>query len=230
MANEKTNNSILKPEHLLKIYDEFCKDLPKEGIRTGQTETGEQLIMIGYQFYINRLNDVVGIDHWQLEEIKENTLVERIGVRHIATVKVILSLGNYERGVFVPIVRKSSYGSGIHDVTRANALKGAFTNGFKKAAAMYGIGKKEYEGLVEDFEMVESGKQKITKSKVDLKGVPDEELEQTKAVEQLLLNSKTEVDLNNAKKVFDKIKEKLDTKGIKHLTLIFEKMERKIKK
>ncbi len=55
-------------KNLQEIYDKFKEELPKEALRmTKDEESDTELAFYGYQYVVNRLNEVVGIDHWNLE-------------------------------------------------------------------------------------------------------------------------------------------------------------------
>ena len=228
-TKQKTNNhSILKSDYLPEIYKEFCKDLPSQSIRSYENEKGEQIVLYGYQYYVNRLNNIVGIRHWHLTELpKYNNIYQQERGRYwCATVKVKLSLGNWNKdGKFIPIANRLSYGSGVHEL-RANALKGATTNGFKKTSAMFGIGKKEYEGMIEDYE-IPTIFQKVTKKSKEFEVMTDKNLEQTKEIETLLMNAKCKNDFDNAKNEFERIKSQFTAKQMKYLIWLFEKNEQK---
>jgi hypothetical protein len=58
-------------------------------------------------------------------------------------------LGEWVDGTFVPFAE--AIGDGGHtSVSEGDARKGAGTNGLKKAAAMFGVGRQAYEGSLDD--------------------------------------------------------------------------------
>lgn len=229
---------VVKPEEVLtadkleEIYQEFIKDIPKEAVKKGVMEDSVELIMYGYQFAVNILNEVIGMNHWLLSIDDDRTSADTKNNNYQATVKVSLKLGNWKDGIFIPIVERYSYGSGVHS-QKANAIKGAITNGFKKAAAMYGIGKKFYEGLVEDYDIDELTPKELPGKKVnkvnssDVKPITEEDKEKTKPIEIKLLNVKTKEDLLAAKKEYDKIKDELSAGQQLYLEKIITRLTKK---
>jgi hypothetical protein len=128
--------------------------LPEAIQRTDGRDTGKgySTTGIGYQFIVNRLNEVLGIGSFRItrtmvsvREMKTST--GRPAFEAIAEVQ--LALGEWVDGAFVPFAE--ALGDGGHTSTsEADARKGAGTNGFKKAAAMFGCGRQAYEGSLDD--------------------------------------------------------------------------------
>jgi hypothetical protein len=58
-------------------------------------------------------------------------------------------LGEWRDGAFATFAEAIADG-GHTAMTEADARKGAFTNGFKKAAAFFGVGRQAYEGTLDD--------------------------------------------------------------------------------
>lgn len=218
----KNNSKVLTLTKRSKIYTEFIKDLPKEALRVSELDDGTVLAIYGYQFVINRLNETIGFEHWTHKIINE-PIRERKDKNWWVSLELELSLGNWINGVFIPLVSKTSYGSGVSE-SLGNALKGALTNAFKKAAAMYGIGKKAYEGLIEDYDIQEKAKEKAVNVKNSL---TEKQLAVIKEFEITLMNVKNKKMLNAAKEMFEELKPKLDSKQIKYCEKLINRLEKK---
>ena len=106
---------------------------------------------IGYQYVVNRLNEVLGPGSFRAHRT--------VTVKQLATAKgrpafeaicdLTLELGEWVDDKFV--VWAEALADGGHtSMSEADARKGAFTNGFKKAAAFFGVGKQAYEGTLDD--------------------------------------------------------------------------------
>jgi hypothetical protein len=119
-----------------------------EGRTTGR---GYDTTGIKYQYVVNRLNEVLGLGGWRTSQTI--TVRETTGgngrTRHEATCELVLQLGEWGEGHFKPWAEAHATG-GHTSINEADARKGAFTNGLKKAAAMLGCGKQAYEGTLDD--------------------------------------------------------------------------------
>jgi hypothetical protein len=132
-----------------KIYDKLIAAvdaLPKEAVestkkeitRKGYDTTGYQ-----YQFLVNVLNEVVEPCNWSFEYkvIKELQGAWGSGKPFFdVTVETKIDILGTER-TCVGGHKSESY---------ADALKGAITNSLKKTLGLFGIGKKAYEGTIDD--------------------------------------------------------------------------------
>jgi hypothetical protein len=141
-------------EERLKIYAALAAPFPEGAIeRTDGRVTGRGYSTTGikYQYIVNRLNEVLGVGAYRV--------TRKISVKEITTAKgrpafdatceIILQLGEWHDSVFVPFAE--AIGDGGHSATAmADAIKGAFTNGFKKTCAFFGIGRQAYEGSLDD--------------------------------------------------------------------------------
>lgn len=124
----------------------------KEVTRKGYDTTG-----YGYQFCVNRLNEVLpkyGLT-WSTQDtiklVKEYPVKSGQIYYEYAGRLTILFL---DEGNNV-VDRKECYG-GHQSNTHADAMKGAFTNAFKKTVALFGVGADAYEGTIdEDYQPVE---------------------------------------------------------------------------
>ena len=119
----------------------------KEVTRKGYDTTGYQ-----YQFLVNVLNEVVGMSKWGYSY---NLLASDEGTTssgrkmYDLTVEVTVWIKDGE----TKIERKCV--GGHSSMTYADAYKGAITNGLKKTLAFFGVGKKAYEGTIdEDYQPI----------------------------------------------------------------------------
>ena len=133
-------------------YNELVKgvdSLPKEAIerakkevtRKGYDTTGYQ-----YQFLVNVINEVIGLGNWGFtyDIIKEIEGKWNNGKSFWElTTKVTVWMNAETKAEFSCV-------GGHKSEMYADALKGAITNGFKKTVAFFGVGKKAYEGTVDD--------------------------------------------------------------------------------
>jgi Rad52/22 family double-strand break repair protein len=141
-------------EEKRKIYAALAAPFPENAIQRTEgrvTGRGYDTAGIGYQHVVNRLNESVGLGNWRAHRT--------VTVKQIVTAKgrpafeavcdIALELGEWVDGTFVPWAESLSDG-GHTAMSEADARKGAFTNGVKKAAAMFGAGKAAYEGTLDD--------------------------------------------------------------------------------
>lgn len=145
---------MLKAEDLPRIYEELSKELPKEAVQKGQTKKvkGYDTIGYGYQFCINRMNEVLGLGHWRIVarnlSVIERRYEKTLMYECIYQTKVLI--GNYVDGKFVRLA-ETPFVPGNHiSKNIGDAHKGAMTNSLKKALAFFGVGKKAYEGSLDD--------------------------------------------------------------------------------
>jgi hypothetical protein len=144
-----------------KIYSALSAPFSEEAIqRTDGRVTGRGFSTtgVGYQFIANRLNEVLGIGAWRTEQklsVRETT-TSKGRAAFDATCDVTLQFGEWVEGKFLPWAEAFSTG-GHQSLSEADARKGAFTNGIKKAAAMMGCGKQAYEGSLDDDNVPSEG-------------------------------------------------------------------------
>jgi hypothetical protein len=137
-----------------KIYASLSAPFPEEAIeRTNGSVTGRGYSTTGikYQYVVNRLNEVLGLGGYRTEQIVTVRPATTQKGRAVfeATCEIRLQLGEWVDGTFVAFAE--AHGTGGHTSTiEADARKGSFTNGLKKAAAMLGCGKQAYEGTIDD--------------------------------------------------------------------------------
>jgi hypothetical protein len=137
---------IPHPE-VLEIFKRLAEPLPKEAVQRTKKEIskkGYDTTGYSYQYCVNRFNEVLG-NAWGYTHriLRETTGTFKSGTPFfeftIETSIWILSPDN----------TRSCFGGHISSV-HADAMKGAFTNSFKKTAAMFGVGREAFEGSLDD--------------------------------------------------------------------------------
>jgi len=130
------------------IYRKLSEEIPPEAIqrtKSSETKKGYDTTGYGYQYAVNRFNDILGLDGWGYDwEIQKEIQGQwrSGGINYEIVVRLWIWIG--DKADARPLSGShlaSSYG---------DALKGAITNAFKKTAAMWGVGKKAYEGTIDD--------------------------------------------------------------------------------
>jgi len=131
------------------IYQKLLKAveaLPKEAIeRTKKEDTRKGYDTTGYQYQylVNVLNDVVTPSGWSIDYTVDRVFEGKTSKgqdSYDVTVDLELDiLGN-----------KKKCAGGHRSTSYGDAKKGAITNALKKTLALYGIGKKAYEGTIDD--------------------------------------------------------------------------------
>ena len=143
-------------------YDKLSAPLPIEGIQrttAGQTKKGYDTTGYGYQYVVNRFNEVFGVGGWDWTSkvIHEEQGKFQSGSPYIelaVAVTIVISRNaqidpsgdlHFDLGA----ISHTEYG-GHRAGNYADAIKGASTNGLKKCAAFFGVGKTAYEGSIDD--------------------------------------------------------------------------------
>ena len=134
-------------EGILEKIKQLGDPLPSNGIqRTNdcQTHKGYDTDGYGVQFCVNRFNEVFGTEWgvvWDILNQEKGSTSKGKPCWEI-TVKI---------GIWVLQKENIRWHAGGHiSKTHFDALKGAVTNGFKKAAALWGVGRHAYEGALDD--------------------------------------------------------------------------------
>jgi hypothetical protein len=121
--------------------------LPPEAIqRTKDKQTHKGYDTDGYcvQFCVNRLNEVLGTEWGVLWEIMNQDKGSTSTGKPCWEITVKI-------GIWVLRREDVRWQAGGHvSKTHFDALKGAVTNGFKKAAALWGVGRHAFEGALDD--------------------------------------------------------------------------------
>ena len=133
-----------------KLYDELSKPLDKRAIQRSKgsdTKKGYDTTGYGYQFIVNRFNEVLGVGgwNWAFEEIERAEGTYKSGTRFISITGKTTITVNLPSGQ----ISHSEYG-GHQSSNLTDALKGASTNALKKTASFFGVGKDAFEGSIDE--------------------------------------------------------------------------------
>ena len=143
---EKTNKSSKK-----NLFKELSKPFPEKVIQRTKgaiTKKGYDTTGFGYQYLVNRFNEVMGVGNWnwRFKVMKEEEGMFKGGtpfweVTGRTEIMVKLNIGGKE------IIHGEFGGHRARNYT--DALKGASTNAFKKTAAFFGVGRQAFEGSID---------------------------------------------------------------------------------
>ena len=154
-----TIHKTFSVEILKKIY-EAINNLPEQAIESAKkeiTRKGYDTTGYQYQFLVNVLNEVIGPANWSFNYIilkeEKGTWKSEKSFWEITTEMEIEILGTKRKCV-----------GGHKSEMYADALKGAITNSFKKTLGFFSIGKKAYEGTIDDDYRPIPTERKIEKS------------------------------------------------------------------
>lgn len=124
------------------LGDEAIQRTTKENTKKGYDTTG-----YGYQYIVDRFNEVCGIFGWEKSYVISN--VENGSYKSgapfysvTADVTIKIKCGD--------MVRSETMPGGHVSTTLFDAEKGAVTNGIKKCAAMFGVGAAAFRGDIDD--------------------------------------------------------------------------------
>lgn len=143
-----------------KLPPEAIEKAPKEITRKGYDTTGYQ-----YQYLVNICNETLGLTGWGFDyEIVKD--IEGIwGEKQKRFFEISINLTMWMKVGDTKAERKCAGGhkADLH----GDALKGAITNALKKTMAMFGVGKKAYEGTIdEDYTAIPSENGKIKQQEI----------------------------------------------------------------
>ncbi len=144
------------------IYLELSKPLPEEAIQRSkgsETKKGYDTTGYGYQFIVNRFNEVLGLGNWNwnFEELERTDGTYKSGQKFFmitGQTTITISVDGKE-------ISHTEFG-GHQSASVTDALKGASTNAFKKTAAFFGVGKQAFEKSIDE----DNQEQKEVKGKV----------------------------------------------------------------
>ncbi|MEM6367791.1 MAG: Rad52/Rad22 family DNA repair protein [Myxococcota bacterium] len=135
----------MKDETLQALAARFPEDAI-ERTKKADTQKGYDTAGIKYAYIVERLNEQLGLGWTYDDEIIECAQGKwRSGAACFdVTMKVAVSIKDGRN-----VVCRHAYG-GHRASAKADAFKGALTNGLKKAAAMFGVGLDTYKGILDD--------------------------------------------------------------------------------
>ena len=136
-----------KKELNLDILKALSEPLPKAAIqRTKGSVTRKRYDTdgYGYQFAVDRFNNVLGTEWgYSWEVIEKSTGQYKSGQPYIS-ITVSISIW------ILDPTNTRTHAGGHTSAGFDDALKGAITSGFKKTAAMWGVGRDAYAGTIDD--------------------------------------------------------------------------------
>lgn len=142
----------------VKIMEELSKAFPLEAIQVAskeQTHRGYDMIGIGYQYLVDRFNEVLdtrwGYDYLIIKEIETE-----VGAQKKRAYEIIVECSIWI--IEKENIRKCIGGHRLESYT--DCLKSAITNAFKKAAAFWGVGREAYLGTLDDDYVNQIAKEK----------------------------------------------------------------------
>ena len=205
---------------LKEIYGEAAIERTKKEI----THRGYDTTGYGYQFCVNRLNEVLpkyGLTWATQDSIK---LIREYPVKSGAIYYEYagrLSLMFLDEANNV-VDRKDCYG-GHQSSTHADAMKGAFTNAFKKAVALVGVGADAYEGTIdEDFRPIEEPAKGPVTDAFAVK-LTDEEMKQVEKHIMIITGAQSKEELDKIDKAITNLIGKATGKQVAYLRKLSEK-------
>jgi hypothetical protein len=172
----------------ISLYKELSKPLDEKAIQRSKgidTKKGYDTTGYGYQFIVNRFNEVLGIGgwNWSFEEIERAEGTYKSGIKFISiTGKATITLKLPEGEI-----SHSEYG-GHQSSNLTDALKGASTNALKKTAAFFGVGKDAFEGSIDEDNQKQP---EIKKPAIKKEGGDDGTLQQTLKMIDLIKDIET---------------------------------------
>ena len=170
------------------IYALLSAPLPEEAVQRSkgsETHKGYDTTGYGYQFIVNRFNDVMGIGNWNwiFEELERAEGSYKSGQKFFmitGKATITLSIEGKE-------ISHTEFG-GHQSASITDALKGASTNAFKKTAAFFGVGKQAFEKTIDEDnaeDKKEIKKLKTTGSETKVKKTLEETLLMVDAIPDL---------------------------------------------
>lgn len=169
------DKDILTGSELNALYEKLSEPLPQEAIQHAETleYKGYDTTGLGYQYIVNRFNEVLGLSHWRVLHTIEtfNIKTAQGKIFYITVCDMTIQIGNWLKSRTVDInwfdilADRQCYG-GHKSTDLADAKKGAYTNAIKKVSALYGVGRQAYEGTLDtDYELPEGETKAIIKGK-----------------------------------------------------------------
>jgi len=136
------------------IYAELSAPLPAEAKQIAlskDTHKGYDTAGQNYQYHVDRFNMVLGITGWKWDWKVFAEDVEKYSSgkpKYIYMIDVSITI---KANTDLELLEDTKRCIGGHDaISRADALKGAITNAFKKTASFYGVGREAYAGELDD--------------------------------------------------------------------------------
>lgn len=145
------------------LFERLSVPLQNEAIQRtkgSETKKGYDTTGFGYQYLVNRFNEVLGVGNWNwsYKIVKEQEGQFKSGGKFTdITVEATITL--YLNSKEISHTEPGGHRSGNY----ADALKGAGTNAFKKTAGFFGVGKQAFEGSIDEDNVSRGGYDKDVK-------------------------------------------------------------------
>jgi hypothetical protein len=140
------------------LYELLSAPLPEEAIQRTEkekTKKGYDTTGFGYQFIVNRFNEVLGIGgwNWSFVESKEDRIEGEYSSSkakyYDLTGEATITIFANNKFNLIESLSHSETG-GHKSATIADAKKGASTNALKKTAGFFGVGRQAFEKTIDD--------------------------------------------------------------------------------
>lgn len=136
-------------------YEALAEPMPADAVQRSdgaKTGKGYNTTGYGYQFIVDRLNEVLGPSHWRTMQHfaeREDGQTSKGRPWYRADCEMTLEVGLWIDGEWRVMATKD--GEGWHRaMDSGDAKKGSRGNALKKIAAMYGVGADAYRGAIDD--------------------------------------------------------------------------------
>lgn len=154
-------------EKLKLLYEELPKEA-EQHTKGSETKKGYNTSGYGYQWIVDRLNEIYGLDWGYEYEILDKTQGQFSNGMPFFDITVCL-------GIWVEDKKNIRHHAGSHRaIGFGDALKGAISNSFKKTAAMFGLGSKAYRGQMDDDNTPQEGEVGSNSYKIDYNKIDSE--------------------------------------------------------
>ena len=208
------------------IFLKLLEPLEGEAIqktKKEETRKGYDTIGYGYQYIVNRFNDIFenrwGFNYQIIKEIEGNFKSGQPYYDIIVEMEIWID-NNKEN------TRKCV--GGHISVNYADALKGAITNAFKKTASFWGVGREAYEGSVDDDNLrqeegiVDVKTKEIKNNQIEEKEFKDFEISKD------IINLKENIPINLFNYFFKKISLKKELNNVEKNILLEKQLKEKL--
>ena len=127
----------------IKLLSEKLSNEAVQRTQGKETKKGYDTTGYGYQYAVDKFNDVLGEEwgfDWKIIHQSEGNYKSGTPFNDIVV----------EVSIWIKDKKPRSCVGGHTAITYADALKGAITNGFKKTASFWGVGRDAFAGTIDD--------------------------------------------------------------------------------
>lgn len=139
-------------KEIIKQLSEKLSDDAIQRTNGKETKKGYDTTGYGYQYAVDRFNEVLGLDWgftYQILDVTKGKYQDKEYNGKVVPGKPFVSI-TVDVSIFVLDKKGRPCAGGHTSSNYADALKGAITNGFKKAAAFWGVGRDAFAGTIDD--------------------------------------------------------------------------------